>query len=146
MLWFDIIIYWPSVDLKSIKQSCQRERVQARYPFWIWNPRGRTHEVQNRSYQWLHKMDLGPDKKFKKKKKDVREENANPRHLPPTDFHLMFYCLTSEQLHFFRCAEHFANPFGTKWVLFTIIGAFSLLLMKCSRVWQLKINHPKILV
>ena len=26
-------------------------------------------EVQNRSKQWLHKMDLGPNKKFKKKQK-----------------------------------------------------------------------------
>ena len=49
--------------------ACKQERVQARYPLWIWNPWGRTHEVQNRSNQWLHKMDLGPDKKFKKKKK-----------------------------------------------------------------------------
>ena len=47
----------------------KQERVQARYPLWIWNPWGRTHKVQNRSNQWLHKMELGPDKKFKKKKK-----------------------------------------------------------------------------
>ena len=46
----------------------KQERVQARYPLWIWNPWGRTHKVQNRSNQWLHKMDLGPNKKFKKKK------------------------------------------------------------------------------
>ena len=46
----------------------KQERVQARYPLWIWNPWGRTHEVQNRSNQWLHKMDLGPKKKLKKKK------------------------------------------------------------------------------
>ena len=43
----------------------KQERVQARYPLWIWNPWGRTHEVQNRSNQWLHKMDLGSKKKFK---------------------------------------------------------------------------------
>ena len=49
--------------------ACKQERVQARYPLWIWNPWGRTHEVQNRSNQWLHKMDLGPDKNLKKKKK-----------------------------------------------------------------------------
>ena len=48
--------------------ACKQERVQARYPLWIWNPWGRTHEVQNRSNQWLYKMDLGPDKKLKKKK------------------------------------------------------------------------------
>ena len=48
--------------------ACKQERVQARYPLWIWNPWGRTHKVQNRSNQWLHKMDLGPDKKIKKKK------------------------------------------------------------------------------
>ena len=53
--------------------ACKQERVQARYPLWIWNPWGRTHEVQNRSNQWLHKMDLGPDKNFKKKtKKNTR--------------------------------------------------------------------------
>ena len=49
--------------------ACKQERVQVRYPLWIWNPWGRTHEVQNRSNQWLHKMDHGPDKKFKKKEK-----------------------------------------------------------------------------
>ena len=49
--------------------ACKQERVQARYPLWIWNPWGRTNEVQNRSNQWLHKMDLGPDKKFLKKRK-----------------------------------------------------------------------------
>ena len=48
---------------------CKQERVQARYPLWIWNPWGRTHEVQDRSNQWLHKMDLGPKKNFKKNKK-----------------------------------------------------------------------------
>ena len=53
--------------------ACKQERVQARYPLWIWNPWGRTHEVQNRSNQWLHKMDLGPDKKFKKKKKKFND-------------------------------------------------------------------------
>ena len=42
-------------------------RVQARYPLWIWNPWGRTHEFQNRSNQWLHKVDLGPNKNFKRK-------------------------------------------------------------------------------
>ena len=47
----------------------KQERVQARYPLWIWNPWGRKHEVQNRSNQWLHKMDLGPKKKFIKKNK-----------------------------------------------------------------------------
>ena len=45
----------------------KQERVQARYPLWIWNPWGRTHKVQNRSNQWLHKMDLGPNKNLKKK-------------------------------------------------------------------------------
>ena len=50
--------------------ACKQERVQVRYPLWIWNPWGRTYEVQNRSNQWLHKKDLGPDKKnFKKTKK-----------------------------------------------------------------------------
>ena len=47
----------------------KQERVQARYPLWLWNPWGRTHEVQNRSNQWLHKMDLGPDKNLKKNNK-----------------------------------------------------------------------------
>ena len=43
--------------------ACKQERVQARYPLWIWNPWGRTHEVQNRSNQWLHNINLGPGKK-----------------------------------------------------------------------------------
>ena len=42
-------------------------------------PISRTHEVQNRSNQWLHKMDLGPDKKFKKKKQNKLQINANQR-------------------------------------------------------------------
>ena len=45
----------------------KQERMQARYPLWIWNPWGRTHKVQNRSNQWLHKMDLGPNTIKKKK-------------------------------------------------------------------------------
>ena len=49
--------------------ACKQERVQARYPLWIWNPWGRTHKVQNRSNQWLHEMDLGPEKNLKKKTK-----------------------------------------------------------------------------
>ena len=57
--------------------ACKQERVQARYPLWIWNPWGRTHEVQNRSNQWLHKMDLSPDKKFKKKKKEFALSKIN---------------------------------------------------------------------
>ena len=40
----------------------KQERVQARDPLQIWNPWGRTHEVQNRSNQWLHKLGLGPTK------------------------------------------------------------------------------------
>ena len=35
--------------------ACKQEKVQVRYPLWIWNPWRRTHEVQNRSNQWLHK-------------------------------------------------------------------------------------------
>ena len=31
--------------------TCKQERVQVRDPLWIWNPWGRTHEVQNRSNQ-----------------------------------------------------------------------------------------------
>ena len=42
----------------------KQESMQVRYPLWIWNPWGRTHKVQNRSNQWLHKMDLGPNKNF----------------------------------------------------------------------------------
>ena len=47
----------------------KQERVQVRDPLWLWNPWGRTHEVQNRSNQWLHKMDICPIKIKKKKKK-----------------------------------------------------------------------------
>ena len=46
----------------------KQERVQARDPLRIWNLWGRTHKVQNRSNQWLHKLGLGPTKIFKKKK------------------------------------------------------------------------------
>ena len=49
--------------------ACKQESMQARDPLWIWNPWGRTHKVQNRSNQWLHKMGLGPTKNLKKKKK-----------------------------------------------------------------------------
>ena len=62
--------------------ACKQESVQARYPLWIWNPWGRTHEVQNRSNQWLHKMDLGPDKKIKKRKKKVFSQWWNLQSLP----------------------------------------------------------------
>ena len=72
--------------------ACKQERVQARYPLWIWNPWGRTHEVQNRSNQWLHKMDLGPDKKIKKKKKKARKyigfELFEVMNISVTDLHL----------------------------------------------------------
>ena len=68
---------WPS----GSQHTSKKEWVQARHPLWIWNPWGRTHEVQNRSNQWLHKMDLGPDKKFnikkKKKKRNWIYENRN---------------------------------------------------------------------
>ena len=47
----------------------KQERVQARDPLQIWNPWGRTHEVQNRGNQWFHKLGLGTTKNFKKKKK-----------------------------------------------------------------------------
>ena len=50
----------------------KQERVQVRYPLWIWNPSGRTHEVQNRSNQWLHKWTLVQRKKLKKKKKKIQ--------------------------------------------------------------------------
>ena len=51
---------------------CKQERVQARDPLWIWIPWGRTHKVQNRSNQWLHKLGLVPTK-IKKKKKSLRK-------------------------------------------------------------------------
>ena len=53
----------PVVTFRIIARK--QESMQARYPLWIWNPWGRTHEVQNRSNQWLHKMDLGPRNFFK---------------------------------------------------------------------------------
>ena len=40
----------------------QAERTQVRDPLWIWNQWRRTHEAQNRSNRWLHKMGLGPNK------------------------------------------------------------------------------------
>ena len=52
--------------------ACKQERVQARYPLWIWNPWGRTHEVQNRSNQWLQQN--GPwsrQKNLKKKQTKI---------------------------------------------------------------------------
>ena len=66
----------------------KQESMQARYPLWIWNPWGRTHEVQNRSNQWLHKMDLGPNKNLKKKKKKKSppawlQEAYHPQHAGP---------------------------------------------------------------
>ena len=51
----------------DLQDHRKQERVQVRDPLWIWNPWGRTHEVQNRSNQWLHKMGLGPTKIKKKK-------------------------------------------------------------------------------
>ena len=45
----------------------KQERVKARDPLRIWNLWARTHEVQNRSNQWLHKLGLGPTKILKKK-------------------------------------------------------------------------------
>ena len=45
--------------------TCKQERVQVRDSLQIWNPWGRTHEVQNRSNQWLHKLGLGPPKNRK---------------------------------------------------------------------------------
>ena len=41
----------------------KQERVQVRDPLRIWNQWGRTHKVQNRSNQQLHKLGLGPKKK-----------------------------------------------------------------------------------
>ena len=49
-------------------EHARQERMQARYPLWIWNSWGRTHKVQNRSNQWLHKINLGPNKKILKKR------------------------------------------------------------------------------
>ena len=50
----------------------KQERVQVRDPLRLWNPWGRTHEVKNRSNQWLHKLGLGPTKILKKKKKNAK--------------------------------------------------------------------------
>ena len=52
----------------------KQERVQVRDPLRIWNPWGRTHKVQNRSNQWLHKLGLGPTKNLKKKKEKKKKE------------------------------------------------------------------------
>ena len=40
-------------DLRDHRTRARQSR--ARDPLWIWNPWGRTNEVQNRSNQWLHK-------------------------------------------------------------------------------------------
>ena len=55
---------WPLGSLHASKKECRRE-IHLR----IWNPWGRTHEVQNRSNQWLHKLGLGPTNNLKKEKK-----------------------------------------------------------------------------
>ena len=68
----------------------KQERVQARYPLWIWNPWGRTHKVQNRSNQWLHKMDLDPNKKLKNKTKQNKTKQKHRiwtrQAIPPLHF------------------------------------------------------------
>ena len=92
--------------------ACKQERVQARYPLWIWNPWGRIHEVQNRSNQWLHKIDLGPDKKFKKKKRWWRlgKKTGSAYYFEP----LRAYIHVAPDCVFRTCKGHQdkANSFG----------------------------------
>ena len=87
--------------------ACKQERVQVRYPLWIWNPWGRTHEVQNRSNQWLHKMDLGPNKKI-------------------TVFFILLFLLSLSFTVKFSCADFsvlmLAVSFaGNNWLLYFIL-------------------------
>ena len=54
--------------------ACKQERVQARYPLWIWNPWGRTHEVPKQEQSVAPQN--GPwsrQKIFKKKKKRMKD-------------------------------------------------------------------------
>ena len=67
-------VYTPIVEKAGVAPdvtlgftACKQVSVQVREPPWLWNPWGGSHEVQN---QWLHKMDLGPTKIFKKKPKN----------------------------------------------------------------------------
>ena len=69
------------VEKAGVTPARKQESMQARYPLWIWNPWGRTHKVQNRSNQWFHKMDLGPNKNLKKKK-TWKRTNKNLRIAP----------------------------------------------------------------